>query len=286
MKVIIRTTKLKTFGNLAASGQHTFRERETPNADPARTPSNSTVGAKSAAELVDKVKARLPEKRRKDAVIAIEYLISASPEFFGGPEWFGKNHGSTYFKKAIEWLREKHGRENVVCANLQVDESTPHLVAYVVPMTAAGKLSAKEFLGGREKLTKMQTQFAAEVGAQFGLQRGIEGSKAKHTTIKRYYSDIQSPEVPTFGPDWVNTALNQAREGKKLAKEVKRLRKENEELAKEVADLRPLAKLFSPAEIALKRSQATFAKLRDTVRPQSPTDGPNEPQRGPSGPKL
>ena len=29
---IIRHAKIKTLGNLAASAQHTFRERETPNA--------------------------------------------------------------------------------------------------------------------------------------------------------------------------------------------------------------------------------------------------------------
>jgi hypothetical protein len=286
MKVIIRTTKLKTIGNLAASGKHTFRERETPNADPARTPSNSTVGAKSAAELVDKVKARLPEKRRKDAVIAIEYLISASPEFFGGPEWFGKNHGSTYFKKAIEWLREKHGRENVVCANLQVDESTPHLVVYVVPMTAAGKLSAKEFLGGREKLTKMQTDFAKKVGAPFGLERGIEGSRAKHQTIKKYYADAQAPVGQRFGHNWIETLENQARESKRLAKENKRLKKENEELEKEVADLAPLAKLFSPGEIKAKRAMAAFQEQQAAIRQAMNQDRPGEAPDAPRGPKL
>ena len=45
---IYRTAKLTTMGNIAASGQHTFRERKTPNADPTRTHLNHGQGARSA----------------------------------------------------------------------------------------------------------------------------------------------------------------------------------------------------------------------------------------------
>lgn len=52
-----------------------------------------------------------------------------------------------------------------------------------------GKLNCKDFLGGRVKLNQMQTNFANAV-ADLGLARGKEGSKAKHTSIKEYYHDI------------------------------------------------------------------------------------------------
>lgn len=37
----------------------------------------------------------------------------------------------------------------------------------------------------------MQTDFAERVGQRHGLQRGIEGSKARHTTVRQYYAALQ-----------------------------------------------------------------------------------------------
>ena len=51
---IMRAEKLKTFGNVAASLQHCFRERETPNADAARTPDNVHHAARSTDEAMGK----------------------------------------------------------------------------------------------------------------------------------------------------------------------------------------------------------------------------------------
>lgn len=204
-KVIIRVAKLKTIGNIAASGHHTFRETPTPNADGDRTELNIAGGAENTSHLLDAVRGRLPDKRRKDAVLCLEYLITASPEYFGEDWREKKNHGELYFSDSINWLKKKHGEENVVCSNVQLDESTPHLVVYVVPRSADGRLSAKEFIGGRAKLQKLQTDFAKDVGEQHGLQRGIEGSKARHTSIKEYYSGVNEafeplPEVKTPVP--------------------------------------------------------------------------------------
>lgn len=177
---ILRVAKLKNIGALAASGQHNFRERDTKNADGHRTPMNQNGGAKSARELVQSVSDLLPQKRRKDAVIALEYLVTASPEHFG-PDWREReNFGTEYFNDALKWLAARHGPENVVCATVHLDESTPHLVAYVVPKTKDGRLAAKDFCGGRAVLSKMQTSFAQEVGQKHGLQRGVEKSGAVH----------------------------------------------------------------------------------------------------------
>jgi hypothetical protein len=189
---ILRTKKLSTFGSVSGSAQHTFREIDTPNADSTRTHLNTTLGAKSAGELCTALKAALPVKRRKDAVLCIEYLITASPGWFGEATAKTQNE---YFKGAIRWLKARHGAANVLCINVQLDETSPHLVAYVAPLTSDGRLSAKEFLGGRSKLSKMQSEFAAVVGAPAGLQRGVEGSKAIHTTNKQYNAALKKNAV-------------------------------------------------------------------------------------------
>ncbi|WP_236949646.1 plasmid recombination protein, partial [Mycobacterium tuberculosis] len=76
---------------------------------------------------------------------------------------------------------------------IQLDESTPHIVAYVVPKDPKGKMNARYWLGGADKLTAMQTDFADKVGAKYGLERGVEGSQAKHQDVKRRHAQVQKP---------------------------------------------------------------------------------------------
>ncbi|MGP4974713.1 MobV family relaxase [Psychrobacter alimentarius] len=181
---ILRTAKLKTMGNIGGSLAHSYRTIETPNADPNLTPKNHHSVATPEA-VKQAIQDRLPEKRRSDAVLCIEYLITASPEWEG----WGSGKEGEFFKRSAQWLMDKHGEENIAGMSIHRDISTPHLVAYVVPIDQKGKLNCKGFLGGRVKLNQMQTDFANAV-ADLGLTRGKEGSKAKHTSIKEYYHDI------------------------------------------------------------------------------------------------
>ena len=176
-------------GNIAASLSHTYRTRPTHNADPNRTVNNEH-DLKTAGQVMDGIKNRLPEKTRKNAVLAIEYLITASPDWNG---WKNKEKDSEFFDKAKEWLIKKHGAENVISTTIHRDETTPHMAVYVVPIDSKGNLNAREFLGGRAKLSKMQTDFHDQV-KDLGLERGLEGSKAEHTTIKDFYAEIQKPD--------------------------------------------------------------------------------------------
>ena len=192
---ILRTKKLKSICAVARSARHTFRQDETPNADPKRTPQNRLIGAKTSSSLLGSLRELLPAKRRKDAVLTIEYLITASPEFFKSDDGNTITR-SSYFNNALEFLRLKHGKNNIISAALHLDETTPHLVVYAVPINAAGRLCAKDFLGGRAKLSQLQTEFFERVGANFGLKRGIQGSRARHQDIKKFYSNIQvQPEL-------------------------------------------------------------------------------------------
>ncbi len=196
---ILRTEKLKTMGNIGGSLAHNYRTRETHNAVPERRHLN-THDMASADEVKAAIVARLPEKRRSDAVLCVEYFIGASPDYFTSTD----PKGERYFATALEWLKERHGAENVVATSVHHDETSPHLVAYVVPLDDQGKLNAKAFLGGRAKLTAMQTDFAQAVSAH-GLERGIEGSKAKHQSIKQYYAAVEqgTRERATISPNSV-----------------------------------------------------------------------------------
>ena len=188
---ILRVQKLKAAVSVRRSMKHAFREQDTPNADPERTLQNTHIGAQSVAEGMQKFNARLPDKVRKNGVLAIEYLITSSPEAM---QVKNRREQDAYFSDALSWLKERHGAENVVYAGIHRDETTPHMYAYVVPLDDRGKLNCRHFLGGAKALSEMQSDFAENVGKVHGLERGIEGSKARHTTLKKYYAALARSE--------------------------------------------------------------------------------------------
>lgn len=183
---IMRCKKLTGMGSVASALQHCYRERETPNADAERTPENHCSVSQSADEAMGKLRELLPEKRRKDAVLCVEYVMTASPE------WWDKatpRQQAEFFAYSEQWLENKYGKDRVVAAVVHRDEATPHLSAFVVPLTQDGRLSAKEFIGGRSKMRDDQSTYAESV-KKLGLERGIEGSRATHQTVQHYYESI------------------------------------------------------------------------------------------------
>lgn len=193
---IMRCKKLASMGSAAASLQHCYRERETHNADGNRTPDNQHFAAKSTDEAMGKLRELLPDKCRKDAVLAVEYVMTASPEWWGTAS---KQEQDEFFQRSREWLANKYGEDRIITSTVHRDETSPHLSAFVVPLTKDGRLPAKEFIGGRNQMSQDQTTFAKAV-KHLGLERGIENSKAKHTTIQSYYARVNRPiqAIPTL----------------------------------------------------------------------------------------
>jgi hypothetical protein len=192
---ILRTAKLSSGGNIGGLNAHLTRTMDVPNADADLSVYNSRpIGS---ADLWADVQRRIEEsgaKVRKNAVLAVEHLITASPEAFGykvretkgKKELYGNiNAWKEFEMSAKQWLFERYGRENVVNFTVHKDESTPHIHAVIVPIME-GKLNCRGYLGGREKMSEMQTSFAKAV-EHVGLQRGIEGSKSKHMELKEFY---------------------------------------------------------------------------------------------------
>ncbi|EIM3109855.1 recombinase [Escherichia coli] len=183
---IMRCKKLTGMGNVASALQHCYRERETPNANAERTPENYCSVSESTDQAMGRVRELLPEKRRKDAVLAVEYVMTASPEWWKEAT---PRQQAEFFARSEQWLENKYGKDRVVAAVVHRDEATPHLSAFVVPLTQDGRLSAKEFIGGRSKMRDDQSAYAESV-RKLGLERGIEGSRATHQTVQHYYESI------------------------------------------------------------------------------------------------
>jgi hypothetical protein len=186
---IYRTAKLGSFGEIGGSLSHTYRTRPTPNADENKLHLNKHI-FETYNQCFDALKNAIPEKRRSNAVLCIEHLITASPDWNG----WGTKKEEEFFKKSLEFLNKKYGKENVIACSIHRDETTPHLIVYVVPIDEKGGLNAKKWLGGRSKLSQTQTEFANEV-KHLGLERGLENSKARHKTIKEFYAEIEKPTL-------------------------------------------------------------------------------------------
>lgn len=114
------------------------------------------------------IQSRQKRKIRCDAPVAIEYMITASPEAMAR---LSKQEQERYFAECLNFVEARHGVGNRLSAVLHLDETTPHLHMLVFP-EREGKLDAKSFFK-LPALTALQDEFAIKVGKQFGLERGV-----------------------------------------------------------------------------------------------------------------
>jgi len=187
---VLRIAKVKTIGHVAGLGMHVERERETRNADEARRQENERLAG--TGDWCADVERRLADAPiiRTNAVLAIEHVMTASPEFFAAGD---ERRVEAWRDASMAWLRETYGERNVVAAVLHRDELTPHIQALVVPIDDHGRLNARGFIGGeRGRLSALQDSYHAAVGG-LGLERGVRGSDAEHQTVKEYYAKISEP---------------------------------------------------------------------------------------------
>jgi len=171
---IMRMEKIRSAGSLRRAAMHNTRERPPLNADPLRREENWVQGG-SVDEVMKTYQERLPEKVRKNAVHAVELVMTASPDFQGN--W------REYLKECDKWAEGLFGKENVLSVAHHLDEKTPHAQILVMPLKD-GKLNAKHFIGGsRDRMAELQEDFYRQVGWPVGLMRGQSRAetKARHT---------------------------------------------------------------------------------------------------------
>ena len=120
-------------------------------------------------------------KARKDSVRMVETLITASPEFFAGKK---SGEVRAFFEYALEFLKTKQAAETIVSAVVHVDEKTPHMHLCFVPITADGRLSAKDIVGNRKKLTQWQDEYWEHMVKKYpDFERGESASLTGRTHI-------------------------------------------------------------------------------------------------------
>ena len=120
-------------------------------------------------------------RTRSDSVRVVEALVTASPEFFKGKK---KSEVRAYFTEALEFIRQYQNPETIISAVVHMDEKTPHMHLSFVPLTEDGRLSAKEIVGNKKKLTWWQDEFWKHMVKKYpDLERGESASETGRTHI-------------------------------------------------------------------------------------------------------
>ena len=150
--------------------------------------------------------ANLKRKVGKNQVHAIRVMLSASPEAMERIQQEGRL--DDWCRQSVEWMQKTFGKENLVSAVLHMDEKTPHIHATVVPIVIAARRKKKseecvkkhyrkkaegprlcaDDVMTQVKLKNYQSSYA-EAMLPFGLERGIDGSEARHISTREYYTE-------------------------------------------------------------------------------------------------
>ena len=134
---------------------------------------------------------------RKDAVLMIDGLYTASPEWFEGktPEEIKE-----YFRECLDFHRAHYGV--VFNAVVHMDEGTPHMAVASIPLVknedGSFSLSAKKLLGGRVDFHEKQDDFYNDVSKSRGLERGeivTPEARREHLDVLDYKLKMREEEV-------------------------------------------------------------------------------------------
>lgn len=193
---IMRFKKLKTKNEIMGALKHAFREIHTPNADTSVQNMRFNNMPKSADEAYRRHEAMLPEKYRKDAVKCLEFMVTASDV-----KSLPQDQQMAYFRKALQYISARcGGRENVIHAEIHLDETEPHLTLFITPKNEFGRLSGAEMVGkGPKAVREFQTEFYEKVAKEFGFQRGIIKDKPRqHEELRDYMSKVNKLENEVY----------------------------------------------------------------------------------------
>lgn len=122
---------------------------------------------------------------RKDAVFYNEFIIGSDKQFF---DKLDQSEKDRFFKVATDFFKERYGEQNVLYSIAHYDETRgagAHAHVAIVPMRD-GKLQSKNVFN-RNELRYLQDELPKVLQREgFEIERGQEGSKAKHIETATY----------------------------------------------------------------------------------------------------
>ncbi len=212
---------------------------DNPQIDKERTKGNYRLTShfgKTYTEFINERIQTLGLSPRKDAVVMNSFVVGSDKVFFDG---LSDMRRYMFFSNCAEFFAERYGEENIISAVVHMDETTPDMHLNLVPITKDGRLCSKE-LFDKTQLRLLQTDFYNAVGKKYGLERGKEGSQAKHLSTAEFKAKkiIEQAEAIRQENQVYADALAEAksvdipRKRGKLQEQVVALTAENKDLTK------------------------------------------------------
>ena len=206
----------KAHGSDSGTTAHIERFIIPKNADPTRTHLNRKLidypdGVKDRSAAIQRrlEEAGLTRKIGSNQVRAIRINVSGTHEDMERIEREGRL--DEWCTDNLRYFAFMFGKENIVAAHLHRDEETPHIHITLVPIvkgerkrrkreeqakkryrkkpTDTVRLCADDIMT-RLKLKSYQDTYAIAM-AKYGLQRGIDGSTARHKSTQQYYNETK-----------------------------------------------------------------------------------------------
>ena len=260
---IMRFAKYKGGGGIGGIEAHDEREKDeyksNPDVDLHRTDQNFHLvepQGRYRAEIDRQIQAA-GCRVRKDSVRMVEVLFTASPDFFKHKK---QSEVRAFFEEALTFFKARQNPETILSAVVHMDEKTPHMHLVFVPLTEDHRLSAKDIVGNRKKLTWWQDEYWKHMVKKYPtLERGESASKtgrahippslfkeAVHLNRQKEQLLSSISQIGFFNKaekvEEIQQLLNRYIPGveamhtdmKKLEKSLKDLKKENKGLKKEV----------------------------------------------------
>lgn len=237
-------------------------------------------------------------RTRKDSVRLVEALVTASPEFFKGKK---RAEIHAFFEEALKFLQANQAPETIISAVVHMDEKTPHMHLTFVPLTPDGRLSAKEILGNKKKLTEWQDKFWTHMIKKYpDLERGESASKtgrdhipprvfkemsrltkqqekleAMLAGVTPFNAKAQAQKIAEFLDKYIpaveamHTMLNKYNVGfRETAVENKRLKKKNAELEQSLEKAEDKSVKKKLAEASLRNNYEAAVSILEQIPPE------------------
>ena len=229
--------KIKTMSEMAGKYKHNYRIFDVKNADKEKAPLNEELldmGSKDYCQCFNETIKEHNIKISKRNILALEIVTTFSREDRATVDiekWKADN------KKWLEDTFNVGGNQNVKSIMFHGDETgNVHIHAFVVPIDERGVLNASRFIDGREKCRRLQDSYGELMKREHNLDRGLQGSVAKHNDIKKYYAALNQTISDTLEkPDekesiehyydraakqYQNARLNALTERNKMSREI------------------------------------------------------------------
>lgn len=190
-------------------------------------------------------------KARSNSVLALDTIYTANQDFFTGRN---NTENDKFFRDCLKFHESHFG--HIISAVVHYDETTPHLHIISVPLTKDGRLSARDVIGNKAKMSKTQDQFFEQVGRGYGLERGIHmDGQEKKTHISAQEHELREIRQKIAREQEHLEAIEHSKESARIRAQESRktaaeLQKQVEQLQKERVEQHNSLKMLSASKIS------------------------------------